>query len=134
MILDIAIRHFAERGYASTSLTAIATDAGLATSAVYHYFDGKEQLYESVFFAVAPAVWQQMADSVRDAPTMLAAIAALMRDRGGARGTIRQLVPCGDANGRHIAPGVPAPPRRGGPRSRTRCSERWPISGCETAS
>jgi AcrR family transcriptional regulator len=84
-ILDIAIRHFAERGYASTSLSAIAADAGLATSAMYHYYDSKEQLYEAVFYTVAPVVWQQMADSVRDADTMLAAIEALMRGRGGQR-------------------------------------------------
>ena len=53
-ILDAALRHFAERGYASTTITAIAADVGLATSAFYHYFDGKEQLYEAVFFATAP--------------------------------------------------------------------------------
>jgi AcrR family transcriptional regulator len=85
-LVDVALRHFAERGYAATSLTAVAADAGIATSAVYHYFEGKEQLYEAVFFAVAPQVWDQMAESVRDAPTMLAGIEALMRGRGGPRG------------------------------------------------
>ena len=58
----------------------------LATSAVYHYFDGKEQLYEAVFFAVAPEVWEGMAESVADAPTMVAGIETLMRGRGRTRG------------------------------------------------
>jgi AcrR family transcriptional regulator len=85
-ILDIALRHFAERGYASTSLSAIAADAGLATSAMYHYFEGKEQLYEAVFYTVAPQRWEALAESVRDAPTMLAGIEQLMRGRGGPHG------------------------------------------------
>jgi AcrR family transcriptional regulator len=85
-ILDVALAHFAERGYASTTITAIAAEAGLATSAVYHYYDGKEPLYEAVFFAVAPRVWEGMAASVRDAPTMLDGIEAMLRGRGGPRG------------------------------------------------
>jgi AcrR family transcriptional regulator len=85
-ILDAALRRFAEGGYASTTITAIAADVGLSTSSVYHYFDGKEQLYEAVFFAVAPRVWEGMAASVSVSETMVDAIEALMRDRGGARG------------------------------------------------
>ncbi len=84
-ILDVALRHFAERGYASTTMSGVAADVGLATSAVYHYFDGKEQLYEAVFFAVAPRVWEAMADSMAGAPTMLAGIETLLRGRGGPR-------------------------------------------------
>jgi AcrR family transcriptional regulator len=84
-ILDVALAHFAERGYASTTLTAIAAEVGLATSGVYHYYDGKESLYEAVFFATAPQVWDGIADSMGDAPTMLAGIETLLRDRGGTR-------------------------------------------------
>lgn len=85
-ILDAALRRFAERGYASTTITAIAADLGLSTSTVYHYFDGKEHLYEAVFFAVAPRVWEGMAASVDAAETMVDAIEVLMRGRCGARG------------------------------------------------
>jgi AcrR family transcriptional regulator len=66
-------------------MTAVAADAGLATSAIYHYFDGKEQLYEAVFFNIAPAVWEGMAESVGDASTMLAGLEGLLRGRGGQR-------------------------------------------------
>jgi AcrR family transcriptional regulator len=84
-ILDVALAHFAERGYASTTITAVAAEAGLATSGVYHYYDGKESLYEAVFFAIAPEVWEGMADSMAGAPTMLAGIETLLRGRGGTR-------------------------------------------------
>lgn len=85
-LLDVALVHFAERGYSSTTISAIAADAGLATSAVYHYFDGKEQLYEAVFYSIAPGVWEGMAKSMGDAPTMMDGIEGLLRGRGGARG------------------------------------------------
>ena len=84
-ILDVALAHFAERGYASTTVTAIAAEVGVATSAVYHYYDGKEPLYEAVFFTIAPEVWDGMADSMAGAPTMLAGIETLLRNRGGTR-------------------------------------------------
>ena len=73
-------------GYSSTSLTAIAAEAGLATSAVYHYFDGKEQLYEAVFFSIAPKVWEGIAESIAGPPTMLAGLETLLHGRGGQQG------------------------------------------------
>ena len=84
-LIDTALRHFSERGFASTTLTAVAADAGVATSAVYYYFDSKEQLYEAVFLAVAPHVWEGMAASAGDEPTMLAGLDGLLRGRGGRR-------------------------------------------------
>ncbi len=39
-----AARVFAERGYAETSVAELAEQLGLATGALYHYFDGKQEL------------------------------------------------------------------------------------------
>ena len=44
-ILDAAIVRFAREGYRSTSLSAVARDAGLSPSAIYPYFPNKEALF-----------------------------------------------------------------------------------------
>lgn len=85
MLIGEALRLFAERGFASTTLSGVAAAAGLATSAVYYYFDSKEQLYEAVFLAVAPPVWDAMAESAGEAPTMMAGLESMLRNRGGRR-------------------------------------------------
>lgn len=48
-ILDVAERHFAERGFAGASVRDMAADAGLKNQAsLYHHFDNKRALYEAV--------------------------------------------------------------------------------------
>ncbi|HYD48445.1 MAG TPA: TetR family transcriptional regulator [Terriglobales bacterium] len=48
-ILDVAERHFAERGFAGASVRDIAADSGLKNQAsLYHYFEHKRALYEAV--------------------------------------------------------------------------------------
>jgi AcrR family transcriptional regulator len=44
-ILQAAIVRFAREGYRSTSLSAVARDAGLSSSAIYPYFANKEALF-----------------------------------------------------------------------------------------
>lgn len=82
-ILDVALTHFAERGYSAATLSAIAADAGIAPSALYHHFDGKESLYEAVFFDVAPRVWQRMAERLAGVVTVRASVETMMRARTG---------------------------------------------------
>lgn len=84
-ILDVAIAHFAERGYASATLSAIAAEVGLSTSAMYHYYDGKETLYEAAFFDVAPAVWDEIGREIQGKSTVQDAVEHLLRGRGGRR-------------------------------------------------
>jgi AcrR family transcriptional regulator len=84
-LVDAALRLFAERGFASTTLSSVAAETGLVTSAVYYYFESKEQLYEAVFMAVAPPVWEAMAESAGEEPTMMAGLEGLLRGRGGRR-------------------------------------------------
>ncbi len=57
-IIDVAREQFARRGYAVTGIATIAAAADLAPSAVYHYFDGKVELYETVFETTADQIWQ----------------------------------------------------------------------------
>jgi AcrR family transcriptional regulator len=48
-ILAAALRLFAERGYAQTSIRAIAQEAGIAQGLLYNYFAGKEALLRAIF-------------------------------------------------------------------------------------
>jgi AcrR family transcriptional regulator len=46
-LLELAVRRFADEGYRSTSVSAIARDAGISQAAVYAYFANKEALFEA---------------------------------------------------------------------------------------
>ena len=47
-ILDVARREFAVLGYENTTNRNIATEAGITTAALYHYFPSKADLYVAV--------------------------------------------------------------------------------------
>ncbi len=49
LILDAAVRVFAEQGYEAARVGDIAREAGVAYGLVYHYFDSKEAVLEAVF-------------------------------------------------------------------------------------
>jgi len=48
-LVDAARELFSRDGYAATSLAAVAARANVTKGAVYHHFDGKQQLFEAVF-------------------------------------------------------------------------------------
>ena len=48
-ILDAAVRAFAKKGYHACRVSDIAQEAGVAYGLVYHYFDSKDAVLESVF-------------------------------------------------------------------------------------
>ena len=48
-LVDAARELFAQDGYAATSLDAVAAKARVTKGAVYHHFEGKQQLFEAVF-------------------------------------------------------------------------------------
>ena len=48
-IVEAAMRCFAQRGYAQTTIRHIAAEAGISIGLMYHYFDSKEALLQAVF-------------------------------------------------------------------------------------
>lgn len=48
-ILDAALELFAERGFATTSVRALAERAGVSQGLLYNYFDGKKDLLRAIF-------------------------------------------------------------------------------------
>lgn len=61
-IVVAARRRFAAQGYAATTLSGVAKDAGITLAAVYHYFADKTALYEAVFDASAELLWNRIED------------------------------------------------------------------------
>ncbi len=49
VILDAAVRVFAEKGYHTSRVGDIAEEAGIAHGLLYHYFASKEEVLETVF-------------------------------------------------------------------------------------
>jgi TetR/AcrR family transcriptional regulator, fatty acid metabolism regulator protein len=48
-ILDAAVRAFAKKGYHASRVSDIAEEAGVAYGLVYHYFESKDAVLESIF-------------------------------------------------------------------------------------
>ena len=48
-IKDAAFELFAKRGYANTSISAIAQKADISKGLIYHYFDSKEAILDAIF-------------------------------------------------------------------------------------
>ena len=66
LILDAAIRVFARRGFHHCRVSDVADEAGVAYGLVYHYFDSKEEILNTLF----AERWQLMLDAIAeiDAP------------------------------------------------------------------
>ncbi|QLQ40326.2 TetR/AcrR family transcriptional regulator [Micromonospora robiginosa] len=69
LILDTAMRLFRERGYARTTMRAVAQEAGVAVGNAYYYFDSKEHLVQEFY-----------ADTQREHRTAAAPVLARERD------------------------------------------------------
>ncbi len=52
-LIAVATKHFSKAGVAGASMSDIADDAGVTRALVYHYFPGREALYEAVLQAEA---------------------------------------------------------------------------------
>lgn len=69
LMLTAAMRIFAQHGYTSTSLDAIALESGVSKPTLYQYFGSKEKLFEAVLQQAAekiltPLVEADAADSM----------------------------------------------------------------------
>jgi len=71
-LISIGLGLFAEHGYEGTSIEAVLRESGLSRGALYHHFDGKEDLFAAVLEQVeqdvaadlAPVVMAQAPDPV----------------------------------------------------------------------
>ena len=79
-IVDIARHHFSSRGFAATTVSALAAEADLAPSAIYHYFGGKAELYEAVFDATANAIWSDIGEAGSGHETLRDNFAAIIAE------------------------------------------------------
>ena len=62
LILDAAIRVFANRGFHHCRVSDVADEAGVAYGLVYHYFGSKEEILNQVF----SERWQLMLDAIAE--------------------------------------------------------------------
>jgi TetR/AcrR family fatty acid metabolism transcriptional regulator len=60
LILDAGVRVFARRGFHHCRVSDVADEAGVAYGLVYHYFDSKEELLNTLFLER----WQIMLDAI----------------------------------------------------------------------
>ena len=60
MILDAAVRVFATQGFHHCRVSDVADEAGVAYGLVYHYFDSKEEILNTLFLER----WQIMLDAI----------------------------------------------------------------------
>ncbi len=60
LILDAAIRVFARRGFHHCRVSDVADEAGVAYGLVYHYFNSKEEILNTLFLER----WQIMLDAI----------------------------------------------------------------------
>jgi AcrR family transcriptional regulator len=72
LILETALRLFRERGYAETTMRAIAGEAGVAVGNAYYYFDSKEHLIQG-FYDRNQQAHRQAAEAVLAGETDFAA-------------------------------------------------------------
>jgi TetR/AcrR family fatty acid metabolism transcriptional regulator len=65
LILDAAVRVFARRGFHACRVSDVADEAGVAYGLVYHYFDSKEEILNTLF----RERWQIMLDAIVEIDT-----------------------------------------------------------------
>jgi TetR/AcrR family transcriptional regulator, fatty acid metabolism regulator protein len=81
LILEAAVRVFARKGYHAARVGDIAAEAGVAHGLLYHYFDSKEKLLESIFretWTELLAALEKVEDDVRPADEQLRQVAAIL--------------------------------------------------------
>ena len=62
LILDAAIQVFARRGFHACRVSDVADEAGVAYGLVYHYFNSKEEILDTLF----TERWQLMLDAIEE--------------------------------------------------------------------
>jgi TetR/AcrR family transcriptional regulator, fatty acid metabolism regulator protein len=108
LILEAAVRVFARKGYHHARVGDIAAEAGVAHGLLYHYFDSKEKLLETIFrdtWAELLAALEQVEEDVRPAGEQLRQVAAILfrswrRDPDLVRVLVREIARSPQLGGR----------------------------------
>lgn len=79
LILDTAIRLFEEKGYAGTTMRAIATEAGVAPSNAYYWFASKDQLVQEFYRRIQVAHRDRSAEALAGGGTLTERLLAVER-------------------------------------------------------
>lgn len=66
LILDTALRLFEERGFAATTMRAIATEAGVTPSNAYYWFASKDELVQAFYLRIQQEHRVQVAAALAD--------------------------------------------------------------------
>ncbi|MAX82240.1 MAG: hypothetical protein CL843_18940 [Crocinitomicaceae bacterium] len=67
-ILFTALQAFGEKGYANTTVSYIAKEAGISKGLIYHYFESKEEILKSLFHFLVEMSKGIMNDAQEKAP------------------------------------------------------------------
>ena len=81
LILDAAIRVFADQGYHRARVADIAEDAGVAHGLLYHYFASKDDVLRTIFvenWGALIARFRAVEESAEPAPEKLEGIAKIL--------------------------------------------------------
>jgi len=77
-ILDSARRLFGERGYGAVTNKDVANDAGISTSALYHYVESKLDLYVAVDVDLQETVYGRFVEAVASTETFTGKLDAVL--------------------------------------------------------
>jgi AcrR family transcriptional regulator len=77
--LQAARVRFARDGYRSTTNRLIADDVGITTSALYHYFESKDQLYAAVYCDAIDHVYTSFEEAATGERHLLDQFASVLR-------------------------------------------------------
>jgi len=94
-ILKAAVRAFARHGYEATRVADIAREAGVAYGLVYHYFEGKEDILNSIFREHLGVLGEVIDTIDRERPSALeklTAIAAFVLDSYDVAGEVVRVL------------------------------------------
>jgi AcrR family transcriptional regulator len=72
LILDAAVRVFAGRGFHACRVSDIAEEAGVAYGLVYHYFESKDEVLDTLFLER----WNVMLETIREVDAQPIAVRA----------------------------------------------------------
>lgn len=63
-IINIAREVFIEKGFAETSMSEIATRAGINRPTLHYYFRTKEKMYQAIFGSIAQTIFPKVFDAL----------------------------------------------------------------------